>query len=136
MNALMQRQLDWFATLTPASLGGIAAVYTDDAYFKDPFNEVFSRRDIRRIFEDMFARVDSPRFIVEEVISGDHRLFATWRFECSVRGKAMQIRGGSLLRFAADGRINYHRDYWDAAEELYEKIPVLGWILKTLKRLA
>jgi steroid delta-isomerase len=26
-----------------------------------------------------------------------------------------------------------HRDYWDAAEELYEKIPVLGSILRWLK---
>jgi steroid delta-isomerase len=26
-----------------------------------------------------------------------------------------------------------HRDYWDAAEELYEKLPVLGSVMRWLK---
>jgi hypothetical protein len=26
-----------------------------------------------------------------------------------------------------------HRDYWDAAEELYEKLPVLGGLMRWLK---
>ena len=43
-------------------------------------------------------------------------------------------RPGSHLRFAADGRIAYHRDYWDAAEEVYEKVPLLGGLLRRIKR--
>ena len=27
-----------------------------------------------------------------------------------------------------------HRDYWDAAEELYEKLPILGGLMRWLKR--
>ena len=42
----------------------------------------------------------------------------------------------SHMRFAADGRVVYHRDYWDAAEELYEKLPVLGPLMRWLKRQA
>ena len=48
----------------------------------------------------------------------------------------MLINGGSLLRISSDGLVNYHRDYWDAAEELYEKIPVLGWFLRRIKNMA
>ena len=40
------------------------------------------------------------------------------------------------MRFAADGRVVYHRDCWDAAEELYEKLPVLGALMRWLKRQA
>jgi hypothetical protein len=29
----------------------------------------------------------------------------------------------------------FHRDYWDAAEELYEKLPVIGFVMKQLKKL-
>jgi hypothetical protein len=29
-----------------------------------------------------------------------------------------------------------HRDYWDAAEELYEKLPVVGSLMRWLKRQA
>ena len=40
------------------------------------------------------------------------------------------------MKFAADGRINFHRDYWDAAEELYEKLPLVGSLMRWLKRQA
>ena len=33
----------------------------------------------------------------------------------------------------AQGRILLHRDYWDAAEELYEKIPLVGALMRWLK---
>ena len=33
-------------------------------------------------------------------------------------------------------RITLHRDYWDAAEELYEKLPLLGTLMRWLKRRA
>ena len=46
------------------------------------------------------------------------------------------IRGATHLRFAADGRVSFHRDYWDAAEELYEKLPLLGSLMRGLKRAA
>jgi hypothetical protein len=34
------------------------------------------------------------------------------------------------------GRITVHRDYWDAAEELYEKLPLVGRLMRWLKRRA
>jgi steroid Delta-isomerase len=46
------------------------------------------------------------------------------------------IHGAGHIRFAADGRVVYHRDYWDAAEDLYEKLPVLGILMRWLKRQA
>ena len=44
------------------------------------------------------------------------------------------IRGATLLRLADDGRIAMHRDDWDAAEELYEKLPLVGGLMRWLKR--
>ena len=51
-------------------------------------------------------------------------------------GEAQTVHGSSHLHLAADGRIAIHRDYWDAAEELYEKLPVLGALMRWLKRRA
>jgi hypothetical protein len=30
-------------------------------------------------------------------------------------------------------RIDLHRDYWDAAEEMYEKFPLVGSLMRWLK---
>jgi hypothetical protein len=40
------------------------------------------------------------------------------------------------LHLDAIGLITLHRDYWDAAEELYEKLPLLGSLMRWLKRRA
>mgnify|MGYP003402137732 FL=1 len=45
------------------------------------------------------------------------------------------MRGVSHLRFDAEGMVNYHRDYWDAAEELYMKLPAVGWLMRGLRRM-
>ena len=49
------------------------------------------------------------------------------------RGQDQVIRGASQLVFDELGRITLHRDYWDAAEELYEKLPLLGSLMRWLK---
>jgi hypothetical protein len=40
------------------------------------------------------------------------------------------------MTFNEELLITEHRDYWDAAEELYEKIPVLGALMRWLKKRA
>ncbi len=125
-----------YETLSPAALPQLATVYTEDARFKDPFNEVQGVPAIRAIFEHMYRTLDGPRFVVHErVLQGDH-CFLTWDFVFRLKrgGEAITVRGASHLVLAADGRIAVHRDYWDVAEELYEKLPLLGALMRWLKR--
>ena len=46
------------------------------------------------------------------------------------------IRGATHLEFDTDGKVMLHRDYWDAAEELYARLPVLKWLMRALARQA
>lgn len=45
------------------------------------------------------------------------------------------MRGVSHLRFDAAVKVTYHRDYWDAAEELYMKLPAVGCLMRGLRRM-
>jgi len=126
----------FYETLAPASVSRMADFYAGDAYFKDPFNEVRSLPEIQAIFARMFHAVQAPRFTVTERIVGEQAVALTWNFDFSRRGSVWTIRGASVLRFGPDGRVIYHRDYWDAAEELYEKLPVVGTLMRWLKRQA
>ena len=129
----------FFESISPDVLRRLDEVYAADAWFKDPFNEVRGIEAIRRIFSHMFEQVDSPRFVVREIVADDRQAFLTWDFLFRARrlGEGEQaIHGASHLRFDADGRVSYHRDYWDAAEELYEKIPLLGGLMRAVKRRA
>lgn len=126
----------WFETLSRESLAEIGRFYADGAWFKDPFNEVTGVDAIGRVFVHMFDRLGDPRFRVLEQWQDAHGAMLTWEFSFRLRGRAQLVRGASHLRFAPDGRISYHRDYWDAAEELYAKLPLLGPLMRFLQRRA
>jgi steroid delta-isomerase len=136
--ATIERLVAFYAALQPEHLAQIEQLYTPDARFKDPFNEVQGVAAIRGIFEHMFHRLDRPRFVVTQQVVDEDRAFLVWDFHFSFRGETTPrtIRGGSFLRCTPDGRVSEHRDYWDAAEELYEQIPVLGGVMRWLKRRA
>jgi ketosteroid isomerase-like protein len=135
----IERIVSLFEGLKREDLDRVAEAYTPDARFKDPFNEVQGTAAIRRVFEHMFVALNEPRFVIRDrVVQGD-QCFLTWDFLFRMKrfnhGEQC-IRGGSHLLLAPDGRIQLHRDYWDAAEELYEKLPVLGGLMRWLKKRA
>jgi ketosteroid isomerase-like protein len=128
-----------FEALTPADVARLAHFYAPEVRFKDPFNEVQGVPAVQRVFAHMFETLDEPRFIVRDVLVQGDQCFLTWDFLFRFRrfrGDLQTVRGGSHLHFDAQGRILLHRDYWDAAEELYEKLPLLGTLMRWLKRRA
>ena len=52
------------------------------------------------------------------------------------KGVTQTVRGASHLVLDAQGLVTLHRDYWDATEELYEKLPVVGALMRWLKQRA
>lgn len=134
-DARVQRVIERFESLGPADVERLGELYTADARFKDPFNDVQGLPAVQRVFRHMFEVLVQPRFVVLEALLDGDRCFLTWDFHFAPRGRPpMRVHGGSLLRFAADGRVREHVDYWDAAHELYAKLPLLGGLMRWLKR--
>ncbi len=130
-----------FESLGPSDVKQLGLWYAADARFKDPFKEVQGVAAIEAIFTHMFDSLHQPRFVVTERIVQGTQCFLVWdflfHFKTMDRKTPQCIRGGSHLQFVAgdDGawRISLHRDYWDAAEELYEKLPWVGGLMRWLK---
>lgn len=133
--------LQWFEHLAPADVTQLNQWYTPKARFKDPFKQVQGVPQVQAIFQHMFEALENPRFVItNRIVQGD-QCFVVWdflfRYKTMQRGVDQHIHGGSHLVFKAgeDGvwRIDLHRDYWDAAEEMYEKFPVIGSLMRWLK---
>ncbi len=122
-----------FETLTPATLPALVALYAADARFVDPFNDVRGASKVSAIFEHMFHQVDAPRFTVTRMIEAPSNIFMRWDFTFLARGKPQHIHGATHFELDQAGLITLHRDYWDAAQELYEKLPVLGSVLRWVR---
>jgi hypothetical protein len=130
----------YFETITPETVSRVHELYTPDAYFKDPFNEVRGVKHIEHIFTHMYTALDKPRFIITTKIVDGLNCFLVWDFKFYMKNynktTEQTIRGGSHLVLNEEGKIVSHRDYWDAAEELYEKLPVVGALMRCLKKRA
>jgi steroid Delta-isomerase len=128
-----------FEQLTPADVARLPSYYAANVRFKDPFNEVQGVAEVQRVFGHMFSALHDPRFVVHDIVVQGDQCFLTWDFIFGfkrMRRGVQTVRGGSHLALSPDGMITLHRDYWDAAEELYEKLPVLGSLMRWLKRRA
>jgi hypothetical protein len=128
----------FYHELSIESVARFPEFYSEDAYFKDPFNEVRGLPAIQRIFTHMFRQVGEPRFVVTGRVADEGGAMLIWELYFRVRlwgrGETQVMRGVSHLKFAADGKVDYHRDYWDTGEELYMKLPALGTLMRGLRR--
>ncbi|MBX3608432.1 MAG: nuclear transport factor 2 family protein [Hydrogenophaga sp.] len=138
--AAAQRVVAFYEALTPHALDRLDEIYAPHARFKDPFNEVQGLAAIRTVFEHMYASLEQPRFEVTRCLVDGDQCTLVWAFRFRFKRfdttTEQCVRGASHLVMGEDGRISDHRDYWDAAEELYEKLPLLGGLMRWLKRRA
>ena len=133
------RIVNAFEALTPADLPRLGDFYAPDADFKDPFNAVRGVPAIGQVFAHMYVALESPRFVIHDVLAQGDQCVLTWDFTFRFRRfnrEWQTVRGASHLKLDAHGLITLHRDYWDAAEELYEKLPGVGAVMRWLKRRA
>lgn len=133
----VNRLAQFYEHLTPINLQQLDQYYAPDARFKDPFNHVQGIPAIATIFEHMFATLDTPRFVVIEQLAQGDQGFLAWQFHFRFRRWSRHteqcIHGATHVRLDAQHLVVQHRDYWDAAEELYEKIPGLGSMMRWLR---
>jgi len=139
-SAQIARMVGFFEEVSPHNLGRLGEFYDPQARFKDPFNEVVGVPAIQAIFAHMFVQLDNPRFVVTNQVLQGNQGFLTWEFRFGFKNfktsQTQTILGATHLVMNESGLITLHRDYWDAAEELYEKLPVVGGLMRWLKRRA
>ncbi len=140
ITAAVNQLVHHFEHLAPHGIAELGALYAPQARFVDPFNDVVGRPAVEAIFAHMFVALEAPRFVVTERIVQGQQCFLTWdfhfRFKNFKEETPQTIRGGSHLVYSDDGLVTLHRDYWDAAVELYEKLPVVGGLMRWLKKRA
>lgn len=125
-----------FNELDKGNLNKLPSVYSEDIRFQDPFGSVQGLDELTHYFAGAYANAISCRFeFSEPVVSG---AFATipWvmhlRHKRINKGRELQVDGISHLE-VCEGKVCYHRDYFDAGQLLYENLPVMGGVIRWIK---
>jgi len=109
--------------------------FDENSEFEDPFQKVKGLSPIHNIFVSMYKKLYKPRFVVEEVVCCDKVAYLRWEFyyALSPSSKEESFTGISRVTFTSNAKVMSHIDYWDAAKNVYEKIPLLGSVLRLIK---
>ena len=132
----LRRYAAFFEDLNADKLAMLARVMTEDIHFADPFNDVRGLAAVEKIFQHMFDSLQDPRFTVSHIAMSEDPEplgFLRWELDCSARGRPYRIIGMSEVTFAKDGRVNQHIDHWDAAQQFYEHLPLIGGLLRIIR---
>ena len=117
----------------------LMAHYSSHAMFKDPFQEVSGKQAIAHIFLKMFDQLDNPSFKVLSVLHNKLEASILWEFHFQFKRwnhAPQRLKGVSWLTFDELGLITSHIDYWDPSEGIYEKLPIVGSLMRFLKKQA
>jgi steroid delta-isomerase len=125
-------------TLRRGNVDRLHDLAAPDIRFVDPFNDVRGVDQVVRILRRMFEDATEVSFrMLDRACQGD-RCFLRWEFCCRPRrlakGRAWRIEGVSMVRFDAEERVVEQIDYWDAAEQFYGRLPVIGTLLRGIGR--
>ena len=115
----------------------IDGLYSEDVVFQDPFHQVNGLSQLKRYFRELYQGVEYIKFDFGDSVSNENSHFVCWTMSLihpKLNGnKKFKVEGSSWLKTAGDGKIIFHRDYFDAGEMLYENIPFLGRLVRWLK---
>lgn len=116
-------------------LEGIEKFVSVDIQFKDPFNDLAGIDAFRRLLVKTLNEVKDPKFQVTHRAWTDDVLFLRWSFLGEVKGiNHWSVQGMSEIRFDERGLVCQHIDHWDASEQFYAKLPIIGTIIRLIRR--
>lgn len=137
-HALARRYAEAFTALTPAHLGGLRALVAPEVRFRDPFNDVTGADRFVAVFARALEDMEDLTFATTRIAVDGDTAFLRWTMRGRPRTRwlaaPLVVEGISEVRFDDSGRVIEHVDHWDAAAQLYERLPLLGGLLRVLRR--
>jgi esterase/lipase superfamily enzyme len=132
---LIERFKAFYQDVRHPQLDRIDDVYTEDVWFKDPVHELRGAEKLHSYLSTMCVNVHSGHFEYLDQVVSDNTAYIKWNMHFKhpkLGNKTITVRGVSQVQF--NERIYYHEDIYDLGELIYEHVPLLGAIVKGLKK--
>ena len=135
MNKIIENFKTVYQGLDANNIDLVKTIYSKEVLFIDPFHEVNGLPALVEYFSKLYRNLDSCSFEFLKIYSNSSSAMLTWDMKFShqaFKHRIIEVPGSTEIRF--DGKINFHRDYFDAGKMIYENIPVLGSAIRYIKR--
>ena len=130
--------LTTFNRLDRNNLSLLDNIYHPDICFIDPAHTLDGLPALKQYFASLYENVRSIRFAFDAPMQSGRRAVVTWTLHMThprlAKGRPVAVQGCSCLTFAPDDRVTGHRDYFDLGAMIYEHLPLVGGLIRTVKK--
>ena len=135
----LQKYLTNLEGITKQKIPQVLESIDDGFIFSDPFNNIQGKSDYDKVLQAALIDSLEIEFKITKTIREERTAFISWDYSFIAANKLLGskkifVQGMSEIRIAESGLISYHKDYWDVASTIYERIPVIGSILAGLRK--
>ena len=131
---LIHQFKDFFRLLHQADLSQLRRFYAETVRFKDPVHEIRGLVELEDYYTSMCADLTDCRFeFLDEMVS-DSTAYLKWEMHFKhprLGNRLISVRGVSHLRWS--DKIEFHEDFYDMGEMLYDQLPLLGNVTRWLR---
>lgn len=136
-NALISDFLKLYNQLDKSNLELLAHVYGDNIVFEDPLHKIEGLPALTDYFANMYENLNQGQFDIHTSFEQNNKASVYWVMTFSHKkikqGQPLQVSGNTYLEFE-NGKVIYHRDYFDAGEMIYQHLPVFSTVINLIKR--
>ncbi|MFM5335056.1 nuclear transport factor 2 family protein [Aeromonas enteropelogenes] len=126
-----------YQQLDRQQLHRLSEVYADEVIFIDPAHRIEGLAALSDYFAALYQRLAYCRFVITSQQQQGRQAWLGWTMIFShprLRGgKPVTVEGATRLEFDEEGKVCLHRDYFDLGAMLYEQLPLLGSLVRTIK---
>lgn len=135
----LQSFISVYSNLGTDNLTTLQTIYHPDVTFIDPLHRVDGLTELLDSFKSSYTNIIQCDFVIQHVFQSENEAAVYWDMTFrhkSLNGKQdITVLGHSHLK-EKDGLVIFHRDYLDVGSMIYEHVPVLGALVKTIKQRA
>jgi len=128
-----------YSQLSVDNLELLDSLYHQDIIFIDPMHSLQGLDELRNYFTNLYTNLVSCDFNIVQTINEGNQAAIYWKMTfCHPtlnKGQEVEVFGSSHIQ-GTDGKVTYHRDFVDLGSMLYEHIPVVGKLIRYIKRRA
>ncbi|MFT7088340.1 MAG: limonene-1,2-epoxide hydrolase [Glaciecola sp.] len=128
----------FYTDLASMKIDDLSLIYSLDVLFIDPISQHRGLAAIEIYFAKLLENIKDCHFVIHSQQTCDNgQCIVNWTMKFKTakmkQGKPITVDGITMLKLEND-KITFQRDYYDLGQMVYENIPLLGIIIKKIRR--
>lgn len=132
--APVQHFVQYFENLEEADYALLPKIYHENVVFTDPLHSVEGLSKLANYFATLNRNLRMGRFYFVEVDTIQDKTYLRWIFDAKLKRPKSRVRVEGVSLLYHDDKVRQQKDYYDLGALAYEHVPVLGRLIKKMKK--